>query len=335
MRFYFRIGMIDSLQWHGQHVRASRSGCSVFHCVGAIGLLRNKANFDVLEGFLSELLMQDITIKEILESEGNKEDETDKFNRVDILVKNQKGELMLIEVQNERENDFFHRMNYGQAKLLTQYLDEGDDYDKIKKIYSINIVYFDLGQGKDYIYKGNNEFYGIHCKDRLELNSTQKEAYQLKQVSDIFTTYYLLKVNNFDDVAKNTLDEWIYFLKNSEIKDEFRAKGLPEAKKKLRVDNLAKPEKEAYENYLKLKRIRENELKTATAEGYNLAEKAYMHKIEEERSQKEEERRQKEEALIKEKEAMLKLAKKMKKYGEPINEIIKETGLSKDEIEKL
>ncbi|MDF1550183.1 MAG: Rpn family recombination-promoting nuclease/putative transposase, partial [Bacteroidales bacterium] len=268
-------------------------------------LLRNKANFDVLEGFLSELLMQDIIIKEILESEGNKDNEADKFNRVDILVKNQKGELMLIEVQNERENDFFHRMNYGQAKLLTQYIDEGDDYDKIKKIYSINIVYFDLGQGKDYIYKGSNDFYGIHSNDRLELNAAQKKAYQIDQVSDIFTTYYVLKVNNFDDVAKNTLDEWIYFLKNSEIKDEFRAKGLPQAKDKLRVDNLGKSEKIAYEHFLKLKRIRENELKTATTEGYNLAEKEYMPIIENERRQKEEERRQKEKAFVKEKEALV------------------------------
>lgn len=219
-------------------------------------------------------------------------------------------------------------MNYGQAKLLTQYIDEGDDYDKIKKIYSINIVYFDLGQGKDYIYKGSNDFYGIHSNDRLELNAAQKKAYQIDQVSDIFTTYYVLKVNNFDDVAKNTLDEWIYFLKNSEIKDEFRAKGLPQAKDKLRVDNLGKSEKIAYEHFLKLKRIRENELKTATTEGYSLAEKEYMPIIENER-------RQKEEAFVKEKEALVKLAKMMKTMGKTIEEIIKETGLSKKEIDLL
>ena len=51
-------------------------------------ILRSKANFDILEGFLSELLFEDITILEILESESNQEQKDDKFNRLDIKVKN-------------------------------------------------------------------------------------------------------------------------------------------------------------------------------------------------------------------------------------------------------
>ena len=51
-------------------------------------LLRNKANFVVLEGFLSELLFDDIKIQKILESESNQETENDKYNRVDILIQN-------------------------------------------------------------------------------------------------------------------------------------------------------------------------------------------------------------------------------------------------------
>ena len=46
-------------------------------------ILRSKANFDILEGFLSELLFEDITILEILESESNQEQRDDKFNRLD------------------------------------------------------------------------------------------------------------------------------------------------------------------------------------------------------------------------------------------------------------
>ena len=41
-------------------------------------LLRDKANFDILEGFLSELLKQDIRIKGLLESESNQDYENDK-----------------------------------------------------------------------------------------------------------------------------------------------------------------------------------------------------------------------------------------------------------------
>ena len=64
-------------------------------------LLRNKANFTVLEGFISELLKDDIQIQSILESESNKQHDDDKFNRVDILVKNSKSELIIIEIQNQ------------------------------------------------------------------------------------------------------------------------------------------------------------------------------------------------------------------------------------------
>jgi PD-(D/E)XK nuclease family transposase len=54
-------------------------------------MLCHKANFDILEGFLSELLGEDVKIKHILESDGNKETEDDKFNRVDILVEKIEG----------------------------------------------------------------------------------------------------------------------------------------------------------------------------------------------------------------------------------------------------
>ncbi|MEM9886453.1 MAG: Rpn family recombination-promoting nuclease/putative transposase, partial [Bacteroidota bacterium] len=108
-------------------------------------LLRNKANFDILEGFLSELLSEDITIEQILDSESNKEENDDKHNRVDILVKDEKGDLVIIEVQNSKEHDYFHRILYGTSKVITEHINEGDPYAKVKKVISVTIAYFDLG----------------------------------------------------------------------------------------------------------------------------------------------------------------------------------------------
>ncbi len=218
-------------------------------------LLRHKVNFDILEGFLSELLRFDVKIQSILESEGNKEEQDDKFNRVDILVKSDADELMLVEVQNDSELDYFHRMIYGVSKLVTEYIKQGETYGTIKKIYSINIVYFGLGQGKDYVYEYQGEFVGLHQKDILMPTFLQKSNFKVEKVSDIFPKYYLLKVNNFDNVAKNTLDEWIYFLKNSEVKDEFRAKGLDKAKEKLGYESLNEEEKRRYDRSVENLRI--------------------------------------------------------------------------------
>jgi predicted transposase/invertase (TIGR01784 family) len=266
-------------------------------------LLRHKSNFVILEGFLSELLKEDILIQEILESESNKQTLEDKSNRVDILVKNSKGQLLLIEVQNEKSHNYFHRMNYGQAKLISEHIFIGDDYDTVKKVYSINIVYFDLGQGTDYVYIGETKFTGMHNQDDLKLSETQKQLYTAQHPKDIFATYYILKVNNFNNIAKDTLDEWIYFLKNSEIPNNFQAKGLKEARERMRVDNLENNEKIAYQQYIKYERIRKGEIDSAIYDAKQEVKNEIMLLIKEERRQKEEERRQKEEERRQKEEA--------------------------------
>jgi predicted transposase/invertase (TIGR01784 family) len=213
-------------------------------------LLRNKANFVVLEGFLSELLFDDIKIQKILESESNQDTENDKYNRVDILTQNSKNELIIVEIQNTYEIDFFHRMIYGTSKALIENISLGQPYSEIKKIISINIVYFDLGQGKDYIYKGKTNFEGLHENDTLQLSIQQKQTFTKKEISDFFPEYYIIKVNKFNDIAKDTLDEWVYFLKNSEVKDDFKAKGLAEAKEVLDIMRLDKEQQYGYNRYL-------------------------------------------------------------------------------------
>lgn len=88
-------------------------------------LLRNKANYAVLEGLLTTLLEEKVTIHKLLESESNQEDEFDKYNRVDMLAENSKGELVLIEVQNNNEFAYFQRMLFGASKLVTEYINRG------------------------------------------------------------------------------------------------------------------------------------------------------------------------------------------------------------------
>lgn len=213
-------------------------------------LLRNKANFVVLEGFLSELLFDTIKIEQILESEGNQEYDDDKFNRVDILTQNSKNELIIIEIQNTYEIDYFQRMAYGVSKSISEHHTLGNKYSEVKKVISINIVYFDLGQGQDYIYRGKTNFRGLHQNDILGLTKKQKETFSKEEVYEIFPEYYILKVNQFNDIAKDTLDEWIYFLKNSEVKDNFKAKGLKEANEVLDIMRLPKDDQYGYNRYM-------------------------------------------------------------------------------------
>ncbi len=213
-------------------------------------LLRSKANFVILEGFLSELLGEDITIIEILESDGNKETQDDKFNRVDILVKDTAEQIIIIEIQNTRELDYFLKILYNTSKVITEHMIERDSYRNVKKVITVSVIYFSLGQGLDYVYHGNTIFKGRHNNDILELSKRQKELFKCTAISSIFPNHYIIKVNDFDDNARDSLDEWVYFLKKSEIKDEFKAKGLPEAREKLKQINLSEEELRAYRYYL-------------------------------------------------------------------------------------
>ena len=89
-------------------------------------LLRDKANFAVLEGLKTTLLGEKMTIQKLLESESNQESEYDKHNRVDLLAENDKGELFIVEIQNNNEYAYFQRMLFGTSKLVTEYINRGE-----------------------------------------------------------------------------------------------------------------------------------------------------------------------------------------------------------------
>ncbi|MBM6669220.1 Rpn family recombination-promoting nuclease/putative transposase [Phocaeicola coprophilus] len=287
-------------------------------------LLRDKSNYVVLEGFLSTLLGEDLRICRFLESESNQEDATDKFNRADILVEDTRGRLLIVEVQNNRELDYFHRMLYGVSKTISEYINLGDAYDKVRKVYSINIVYFGLGQGKDYVYHGKTVFRGLHDpNDVLRLSARQQEIFIGKDAGDIFPEYYVLRVNDFDRVAKTPLDEWIKFLKTGEIDSSATAKGLPEARERLRIDSLPDAEKRAYIRDMEALRYQRSVIKTGWDEGHTegLAEGRAEGRAE----------GLAEGEIQKAKE----IAKTLKSMGVPMDTIVQSTQLSAEEIEQL
>jgi predicted transposase/invertase (TIGR01784 family) len=181
-------------------------------------LLRNKANFDILEGFLSELLKIPIHIEQVLESEGNKNTADNKTNRVDLLVKTAQNERIIIEVQCDSEWDYLSRILYGTAKTISEHLKQGLDYANVCKVISVSIVFFNLGEGQDYLYRGAKHFRGMHYHDELKLGESERKIYgQDKTPSDIFPEYYIIKVNQFRESIKDKFDEWVYFLKNEKI----------------------------------------------------------------------------------------------------------------------
>ena len=222
---------------------------------------------------------------------------------MDLLAENSKGELILIEVQNNNEYAYFQRMLFGTSKLVTEYINRGEGYDKVRKVYSVNIVYFSLGIGKDVVYHGKTEFRGIHQGDVLELTPFQKQTFKVDTVSQLYPEYYILKVNYFNQVARSPLEEWIYYLNTGDIPDNATAPGLNEARQRLKLDRMTKEELNAYYRHLDNIVILRDNIFTERAEG--------------------------------ERNKQIEIARNLKKAGVSIDVISQSSGLTVDEIEKL
>ena len=286
-------------------------------------MLRDKANFAVLEGLVTVLLNEEIKIVEILESESNPDYILGKYNRVDVLAKNSKGEIIIVEIQQARELYYLERILYGVAKTITDHISLGDKYDKVKKVYSINILYFPLGKGADYLYHGKTRFIGVHTGDTLQMNNKDKDFIRMKDVDDIFPEYFIIRVNEFNKVAKTPLEEWMEYLKNGNIREDTTAPGLKEAKEKLQYMRMSREEQRSYFHHIDEVMVNNDMVDTARMEGMA---KGRAEGIAEGRAEGIAEGRAEEKYEI---------ARNLKKNGIAADMIALSTGLSVEEIEKL
>ena len=219
-------------------------------------ILRNKANFDVLEAFLSNLLKEEIKVLDILESESNMEAENRKFNRVDLKCKDSQGRQIIIEIQNQREADYLQRLLWGTSKAVVEGLQLGNRYSEVVKVISISILYHtmrvDEKENTDFIYYGTTELVGLHTKKPLVLHEAVAKGDKVSVVTskDVFPEYYMIYAEKFQDVINDDIDEWVYFFKHCEIRDDFKSPGILLAAKKLDYLMMSEDERRAYDGYL-------------------------------------------------------------------------------------
>ena len=283
-------------------------------------MLRDKANFAVLEGLVTVLLGEKIVITELLESEGNQESSEAKFNRVDIKAKNEKGEIIIVEVQLSRQLYYLQRMLYGVSKAITEHIQIGNLYDQVKKVYSINIIYFDLGKGSDYLYHGKTVFTGVHTGDNLVVNTKEADEIRMTAPENVFPEYYIIRVNEFNQVATTPIEEWLDYLKNNRIKDDTSTPGLQEAREKLLYMTMSDADRRAYDAHMDDIMVQNDVLDTAKLEG-----------LEQGRAEGRAEGRLEGRAEARA-EAIKETARNLKFMGLSVADIQKATGLSEEEI---
>ena len=221
-------------------------------------ILREKANYDVLEGFVQALLHDKIKITELLESESNQDNDTMKYNRVDLLAKNSAGEDIIIEVQYAPEECYLKRLLYGTSKDIVDNISAGQSFCHVKKVYSISLIYFDFeAKGalyNDYAYHGKVNFIGVHSGKSVEINPTYlhgKNTNQTVPINDnVFPEYFVIAVNKLDNSkVVDDLDEWVYAFKNNEVKDNFKAPGIESMRQKLDFVSMSPEAQRKYDTY--------------------------------------------------------------------------------------
>jgi hypothetical protein len=267
-------------------------------------LLKNKSNYGILEGLLREVTGEQLKIRGVLGSTNQPNGSDDKSIRVDYLVDSSRGEI-IVQLQNNREANYMQRMVYGSMKSSLDNF-QGYGVAKPKKLLCINIVY-SPAQNDDYFYRGK---IGFDAQTKPAGSEVKINGYSKNDIKDMFPEYYLIYVYNFRDVIKTRLDEWIYYFKHSEVKDNFISYGLSELKEKFEVDKLSEEERRKYDAYL-------NSISTDPLEILQL--------------------RLKTESMLKEKERHTKveIARALKNQFVPVEIISASTGLSIPEVQNL
>ena len=160
---------------------------------------------------------------------------------------------------------------------------------------------------------------GLHTQDHLVISTKEKDTIVRKSPSEIFPTYILVRVNEFNKVAKSPLEEWVEYLKNGVISSDTQAPGLQEAREKLKYYSMSDAERYAYDEHINAIMIQNDVLGNARLEG-----------MEEGRAEGRAEGRTEGRA-----EEKNNIARKMLANGLSIEQIALITGLTEQEIKGL
>ena len=176
---------------------------------------------------------------------------------LDIEATNKNNETFIVEMQKKDLGDFTKRSLYYTSKAYVAQLPKGQDYTRLKKVYFIGILNFNIFENKNYISR------------HLIINQETKT----QDLTDFeFSFIELPKFTKELEELESILDKWIYFLKYANdlslIPEEY--KNIEEFQEAFTIatqTNWNKEELKVYE-YMALKEFDEiNALRTAERKG--------------------------------------------------------------------
>jgi predicted transposase/invertase (TIGR01784 family) len=261
-------------------------------------LFGEEANKDLLIDFLNSLLYQEHKIVDLTfkKNEQLGNTEPDRKAIFDLYCIDEKGQRFIVELQKAEQKFFKDRTVYYSTFPIQEQAEKGEWNYKLEPVYCIGILDFKFEDDKDY---PDKYFYRVGLAD----TETNKLFYD-----KLFYIYLEIpKFNKLETDLNTNAEKWMYFLKNlsklNEIPNSLKTEMFIKAFQIAEIANFTQEQKKAYENSMKYYR----DLKNVIDKSYDDGELSGIQKV----------------------------AKNMKENNEPIEKIIKYTGLTKEEINKL
>ena len=273
-------------------------------------LFGSEENKDILISFINAVVSKEDQVIDValLNPYNNKEHQFDKLSILDIKATDEKGRQYNIEMQITDQVYYNQRALYYWSRLYTGQLQEGSNFDNLKKAISINVLNFDYFDAEP---NYHNVFKVLH----VESHKSYFEDLEL----------HFIELHKFDDESspiKTTLDRWTKFLKKAHrydktsFPDELKVEpAIEKAFSRLNTLSLDKEEREIYEARLKWLRDEDAALQKAHEKGI---EQGFEQGMEQGMER-----------------GIEKIAINMLKVNKPIKEISLLTGLSEEAIIKL
>jgi predicted transposase/invertase (TIGR01784 family) len=217
-------------------------------------LLKEKGDYEIVEGFISALLCtagyNPVKITALLESESNREVKYLKRSVADVIVADESGNNYIIEIDRAYTTNFIHKAVFNSSRLIVDNLSSNQDYLKIKKVFHINLLYFPFSDNKsEPLQHGKVIFHGINSHQPIDVHLADRKMNAI-DLHNIFPEYFLISVPLFDDIIRREMDEWLYVVKNSKVREDFKSPYMKKLAERLNMLRMSEAEREEYDAYL-------------------------------------------------------------------------------------
>ena len=297
-------------------------------------LLKNKGEFQIVEGFISALLgafgYSPVKIKAVLDSESNKEQDKLKRSIADVVVEDEQDNKYIVEIDRAYTSIFLYKACFDPYRLVVDSISTREDYSTIKRILHINLLHFVPNNMEQPCYHGKTLLKGLAGSEPVNIYISDLGG-QIFDARHVLPEYFAIAIPSFNDVIKEEIDEWLYVLKHSAIREDFHSPYMSQVAERLSILKLTSEERAFYyqEKFAALKA--RDYLTSAEERGREKGREERMQKgIEKGREEGREEGREKGRE-----EEKLDIARNMLSKGYTHEEVHVLTGLSMSQIAQL